>query len=183
MPSKVVVSTLVENYNPPTPELKYHSEPVAVDSDTINWVILSWDQVCYKGKYQLYKLSNQGNWKEIAKINTDTKDGSKAHLSLLENNPSTNTEEWIVQETFDLTDNKFYLPLEKVNLDPMQIKDADGNILYHHFKLVAQNTSNMFSTQEKILTIYKKETWSDIGGISSDGIDGMIIQGTFIIRP
>lgn len=183
MPSKVVVSTLVENYNPPTPELKYHSEPVAVDSDTINWVILSWDQVCYKGKYQLYKLSNQGNWKEIAKINTDSKDGSKAHLSLLETNPASNTEEWVVQETFDLTANKFYLPLEKVNLDPMQIKDADGNILYHHFKLVAQNTSNMYSTQEKILTIYKKETWSDIGGISSDGIDGMITQGTFIIRP
>ncbi|MEG1590420.1 hypothetical protein [Chryseobacterium sp.] len=183
MPSKVVVSTLVENYNPPTPELNYHSEPVAVDSDIINWVILSWDQVCYKGKYQLYKLSNQGNWKEIAKINTDTKDSSKAHLSLLESNPSTNTEEWIVQETFDLTANKFYLPLEKVNLDPMLIKDAEGNILYHHFKLVAQNTSNMFSTQEKILTIYKKETWSDIGGISSDGIDGMITQGTFIIRP
>ncbi len=183
MPSKVVVSMLIENYNPPTPELKYHSEPVAVDSDTINWVILSWDQVCYKGKYQLYKLGNQGNWKEIAKIDTDVKDISKAHLSLLQTIPSTNTEEWVIQETFDLTANKFYLPLEKVNLDPMQIKDSDGNILYHHFKLVAQNTSNMFSTQEKILTIYKEETWSDIGGISSDGIDGMITQGTFIIRP
>lgn len=180
MPSKVVVSTLVENYNPPTPELNYHSEPVAVDSDTINWVILSWDQVCYKGKYQLYKLSNQGNWKEIARINTD-KDTSKVHLYLPETNAS--AEEWTYQETFDLTANKFYLPLEKVNLDPMQIKDADGNILYHHFKLVSQNTSNMFSAQEKILTIYKEETWSDIGGISSDGIDGMITQGTFIIRP
>lgn len=181
MPSKVVVSTLVENYNPPTPELDYHSEPVAVDSDTINWVILSWDQVCYKGKYQLYKLSNQGNWKEIARINTD-KDTSKAHLYVPETT-SANTEEWTLQETFDLTANKFYVPLEKVNLDPMQIKDADGKILYHHFKLVSQNTSNMFSTQEKILTIYKEETWSDIGGISSDGIDGMITQGTFIIRP
>ncbi len=183
MPSKVVVSTLIENYNPPAPELKYHSEPVAEDSDLINWLILSWDQVCYKGKYQLYKLSNQGNWKEMAKVNTDSKDSSKAHLFLPETNPSNNAEEWTLQETFDLTATKFYLPLEKVNLDPMQIKDADGNIIYHHFKLVVQNTSNMYSTQEKILTIYKEETWSDIGGISSDGIDGMITQGTFIIRP
>jgi hypothetical protein len=183
MPSKVVVSTLVENYNPPAPELKYHSEPVAVDSDTINWVILSWEQVCYKGKYSLYKLSNQGNWKEIVRIHTDSKDTSKAHLYLSETDVATNTEAWVLQETFDLTGNEFYLPLEKLDMDPMPIKDADSNVLYHHFKAITQNTSNMYSTQEKILTIYKKETWSDIGGISSDGIDGMIMQGTFIIRP
>ncbi|WP_294315867.1 hypothetical protein [uncultured Chryseobacterium sp.] len=182
LPSKVVVSTLVENYNPPTPELKYHSEPVPVDSDTINWVILSWEQVCYKGKYSLYKMSNQGNWKEIARIHTDAKDTSEAHLYLSETNTATGAESWVLQETFDLTGNEFYLPLDQLGMDPMPIKDAEGNVLYHHFKLVAQNTSNMYSTQEKILTIYKKETWSDIGGISSDGTDGMIMQGTFIIR-
>lgn len=183
MPSKVVVSTLVENYNPPTPELKYHSEPVPVDSDTINWVILSWEQMCYKGKYSLYKMSNQGNWKEMARIHTDAKDTSKANLYLSETNAATNAEAWVLQETFDLTGNGFYLPLDQLGMDPMPIKDAEGNVLYHHFKLVAQNTSSMYSTQEKILTIYKKETWSDIGGISSDGTDGMIMQGTFIIRP
>ncbi|MEY8760491.1 hypothetical protein [Chryseobacterium tongliaoense] len=181
LPSKVFVSTLVENYNPPAPELRYHSEPVV--SDFIDTVILSWDQVCYKGKYHLYKLNNQGNWKEIARINTDAKDISKANLYLLENNPVTNIEEWKLKETFDLTVNEFFLPLEKLNMDPMQIKDADGNMLYHHFKMVSENTSNMISTEEKILTIYKEETWSDIGGISSNGLDGMILQGTFIVRP
>jgi hypothetical protein len=181
LPSKVVVSILVENYNPPTPELRYHSEPVV--SDVINWVILSWDKVCYKGKYHLYKLSTQGNWKEIARINTDDKDISKWHLYLLEEDTVTGTSDWILKETLDLTGNEFFLPVEKLNLDPMPIKNEDGSILYHHFKVVAENTSNMFSTEEKILTIYKKETWSDIGGISSDGIDGMILQGTFIVRP
>ncbi|MCJ7932804.1 MAG: hypothetical protein MUW56_04030 [Chryseobacterium sp.] len=180
-PSKIVVSTLVENYNPPTPVLRYHSEPV--DSDVINWVILSWDQVCYKGKYHLYKLNNLGNWKEIARIDTDEKDISKAKLYVFANNPATNTDEWVFKETFDMTGNEFFLPVEKLGLDPMQIKDADGNVLYHHFKMEAQNTSNMLSTEEKILTIYKKETWSDIGGISHDGTDGMILQGTFIVRP
>lgn len=181
LPSKVIVSTLVENYNPSSPELRYHSEPVV--SDFIDTVILSWDQVCYKGKYHLYKLNNQGNWKEVARINTDSNDKSKAHLSVFENNPATNFEEWMLKETFDMTLNEFFLPLEKLNMDPMQIKDADGNMLYHHFKMVAENTSNMLSTEEKILTIYKEETWSDIGGISSDGVDGMILQGTFIVRP
>ena len=181
LPSKTTVTMLVENYNPPAPVLRYHSEPV--DSDMINWVILSWDQICYKGKYHLYKMSPLGNWKEIARIDTDEKDTSKAKLYVFGNNPATNTEEWFFKETFDMTGNEFFLPVEKLGLDPMKIKDEEGRILYHHFKMVSQNTSNMFSTEEKILTIYKEETWTDIGGISHDGTDGMILQGTFIVRP
>lgn len=181
LPSKTTVTMLVENYNPPTPVLKYYSEPV--DSDEIKWVILSWDQVCYKGKYHLYKMSPLGNWKEIARIDTDEKDTSKAKLYVYSNNPVTNTEEWLFIEEFDMTGNEFFLPVEKLGLDPMKIKDEEGRVLYHHFKMVSQNTSNMLSTEEKILTIYKKETWNDIGGISHDGTDGMILQGTFIIRP
>ncbi|MBV8328828.1 hypothetical protein [Chryseobacterium sp.] len=181
LPSKITVSTLVENYNPPTPVLSYHSEPVT--SDVINWVILSWEQVCYKGKYHLYKMSPSGNWKEMARIDTDGKDISKANLYVFANNPTTNTDEWLFKETFDMTGNEFFLPVEKLGMDPMKIKDSDGNMLYHHFKIVAQNTSNMLSTEEKILTIYKEETWTDIGGISHDGTDGMIVQGTFIVRP
>lgn len=181
LPSKTTVIMLVENYNPPAPVLRYHSEPV--ESDVINWVILSWDQVCYKGKYHLYKMGPVGNWKEIARIDTDEKDTSKAKLYLYGNNPATNKEEWFFAETFDMTGNEFFLPVEKLGLDPMKIKDEEGRVLYHHFKMVSQNTSNMFSTEEKILTIYKEETWTDIGGISHDGTDGMILQGTFIVRP
>lgn len=181
LPSKTTVTVLVENYNPPAPVLRYHSEPV--ESDVINWVILSWDQVCYKGKYHLYKMGPVGNWKEIARIDTDEKDTSKAKLYLYGNNPATNKEEWFFAETFDMTGNEFFLPVEKLGLDPMKIKDEEGRVLYHHFKMVSQNTSNMFSTEEKILTIYKEETWTDIGGISHDGTDGMILQGTFIVRP
>lgn len=181
LPSKTTVTMLVENYNPPAPVLRYHSEPV--NSDVINWVILSWDQVCYKGKYHLYKMSPQGNWKELARIDTDEKDTSKAKLYLYGNNPATNKDEWFFKEAFDMTGNEFFLPVEKLGLDPMKIKDAEGRVLYHHFKMVSQNTSNMFSTEEKILTIYKEETWTDIGGISHDGTDGMILQGTFIVRP
>ncbi|REC63593.1 hypothetical protein DRF65_05735 [Chryseobacterium pennae] len=181
LPSKTTVTMLVENYNPPAPVLRYHSEPV--ESDVINWVILSWDQVCYKGKYHLYKMGPTGNWKEIARIDTDEKDTSKAKLYVYGNNPATNTEEWLFAEAFDMTGNEFFFPVEKLGLDPMKIKDEEGRVLYHHFKMVSQNTSNMFSTEEKILTIYKEETWTDIGGISHDGTDGMILQGTFIVRP
>jgi len=175
--SKTIVSVLVENYNPEAPELKYNSEPVT--GDIITSVILNWEQTCYKGKYHLYKLSNEGNWKEIARMNIDEKDIKKSHLYLLDDS----TGIWEYQNTFDVVNNSLYLPLEEINMNPMSIKDINGNILYHHFKVVAENTSNMFSTEEKILTIYKEDTWEDIAGISSDGIDGMILQGTFIIRP
>lgn len=175
--SKTTVTVLVENYNPEAPELKYNSEPVT--GDTITSVILNWEQTCYKGKYHLYKLSNEGNWKEIARINIDEKDIEKAHLFLLD----TNTGIWEQESTFYVVNNKIYLPLDDLSINPMSIKDSNGNVLYHHFKVVAENTSNMFSTEEKILTIYKADTWADIAGISSDGIDGMNIQGTFIVRP
>lgn len=175
--SKTTVTVLVENYNPTAPELKYNSEPVT--GDIITSVILNWEQTCYKGKYHLYKLSNEGNWKEIVRMNIDEKDTQKSHLYLLDDN----TAIWEHQNTFDVVNNSFYLPLEEINMNPMSIKDSSGNVLYHHFKVVAENTSNMFSTEEKILTIYKEDTWADIAGISSDGIDGMNIQGTFIVRP
>lgn len=175
--SKTIVSILVENYNPAAPELKYNAEPVT--GDVITSVILNWEQTCYKGKYHLYKLSNEGNWKEIARMNIDEKDTQKSHLYLLNDN----TAIWEQQNTFDLVNNSLYLPLAEINMNPMSIKDSSGNVLYHHFKIVAENTSNMFSTEEKILTIYKENTWADIAGISSDGIDGMNIQGTFIVRP
>jgi hypothetical protein len=180
LPSKVTVSTLVENYNPPTPELLYHAEPV--NGNMVESVILDWPKVCYKGQYHLYKMSNEGNWKEIARVLNNEKNTSKAHLYLLEVDPVTLESTWEFNETFDVVNDTFYLPLQKLNMDPLSIIDADGNILYHHFKVVAENTSNMFSNEEKILTIYKENTWADIAGISSDGTDGMIIQGTFIIR-
>lgn len=181
LPSKVTVSTLVENYNPPSPELKYYSLPVA--NSTVTGGKFLWEKVCYKGVYHLYKMSNEGNWKEIARILNNAKDTSKAQLYLLQVDPVTLESNWEFAETFDLINDIFYLSFQKLNLDPLSIVDANGNSLYHHFKIIAENTSNMFSTQEKILTIYNEGTWSDYPGISSDGFDGMIIGTTFIVRP
>ncbi len=178
--SKVTVSTLIENYNPLSPKLVYNAEPV--NGDLVNSVILNWEKTCYKGKYHLYKMSNEGNWKEIARVLTDDKNISKAHLYLLETDLVTLESTWEPNQTFDIVNDTFYLPLEDINMNPLSISDSEGNIVYHHFKIVAENTSNMFSTEDNILTIYKENTWLDIAGISSNGTDGMNIQGTFIVR-
>jgi len=65
-----------------------------------------------------------------------------------------------------------YLPI-----DNLTITDTNENPIYHHFKMIAENFSGMFSAEENILTIYNPDNWQDIGGISD-----MIIEGTFIVR-
>jgi uncharacterized protein YjlB len=49
--------------------------------------------------------------------------------------------------------------------------------------MIAENTAGMISQKENILTIYNQNSWLEIGGISSENQEGMIIDGTFIIRP
>ena len=110
-------------------------------------VILHWEKTCYNGKYHLYKMNSQGNWVKIHFLQTNNQ-----HI---------------------------YLPLELTELGSgtLNILNSDGNAVYHHFKVVAENTAGMFSTEERILTIYNPETWQDIGGIGT-----MIIEGTFLVR-
>lgn len=90
----------------------------------INNVIFTWEKRAYKGKYHLYKMSSQGNWTKIASIQSND---SILTLAL------SNTD-W---------GNGGVLPLV----------DNDGNAVFHHFKVLAENTSGMFSIEENRLTI------------------------------
>ena len=86
---------------------------------------------------------------------------------------------WVKKHFLQTNNQHIYLPLELTELGSgtLNILDGDGNPVYHHFKVVAENTAGMFSTEERILTIYNPETWQDIGGIGT-----MIIEGTFLVR-
>jgi len=72
-----------------------------------------------------------------------------------------------------------YLPLKNTDLhsDVLTIKKTDSNPIYHQFKVVAENTAGKQSSEENILVI-PDGNWEDIGGI-----DDMIIESTFIVRP
>lgn len=94
-----------------------------VDTSTIGNVAFQWDKQAYKGKYYLYKMNTQGNWVQIAMVA-----GNSATFEL------------------NLIDTDW-------NTDQLVIKDADGNTVYHHFKMLAENTAGMFSIEEKVLTI------------------------------
>ncbi|MDQ1806216.1 hypothetical protein ACNFU2_07685 [Chryseobacterium sp. PTM-20240506] len=179
--SKLMITIITENILPSSPELKFESD--AITGNEVTSAILNWKEQCYKGKYHLYKLNNQGNWKEIARMNILADNVSKVQLYLFENDPVTNIPMWMPKEVFDVNDHTLFLRLEKLGLDPLSIADPDGNPIYHHFKMITENTAGMLSKEDKVLTVYDAGSWTDIGGISSDGTDGMIIEQTFIVSP
>lgn len=150
--SKIVATMMVEVANPPAPTLSYYSEPIT-NEGVLQEVTLSFEKTCYKGKYHLYQMNAQGNWKKIHELASN--------------------------------DAVIYLPLHETDLNEanLTVRDENDNPIYHHFKMMAENTSGMFSTVDKILTLYNENTWQDLGGISSDGNEGMQMGGTFIVRP
>lgn len=143
--SKLIITNIVENYNPPSPILDYYSYPVNQNNELTN-VILHWEKTCYKGKYQVYKMNSQGNWVKIHELQTNNQD--------------------------------IYLPLNLTDLNSsdLSVMDSDGNTIYHHFKVITENTAGMMSTEENILTIPDQTNWQDVGGIGD-----MIIGGTFTV--
>jgi len=144
--SKLIITNVVENYSPISPQLDYYSEALNSNDELTN-VVLHWQKTCYKAKYHLYKMNSQGNWVKIHELQTNDLD--------------------------------IYLPLEITDLatGTLYTLDTDGNVIYHHFKVVTENTAGMMSREEYILTIHDESNWQDIGGIGD-----MIIGGTFYIR-
>jgi hypothetical protein len=171
--SNVVLTNTVENYSPESPVVKYASEPIKFSGD-LNFITLFWDESVYKGNYHLYKMNSQGNWIEIAQINSD-----KLNKELYHVNTKDSSGLWVEKTTITPVGDVIYLHLESTNLDTnyLKTKSEDGSTIYHHFKIIAENTSGMFSSEENILSIYNTDSWNDLGGI-----DDMIIGRTFIIR-
>lgn len=119
--SKLMITTISDNVVPNSPELNFSGNE---NPSEINNVIFKWEKKAYKGKYHLYKMSNQGNWTKIALLQTND---ASIELAL-------NDTDW---------GNGGALPLV----------DNEGNAVFHHFKVLTENTSGMFSTDEYILTI------------------------------
>lgn len=181
--SKTMVLLLAEVSNPSSPVIA-GSGVRPMDEDYVNQVKIEWETTCYKGSYHLYSMSAQGNWKEIARcIVNPTND--KVQLQILNSNPIVNEEVWENKEVINIMEGKITLPYDLLGAEYLQLPlfNENGSRRYHHFKIIAENTSNMFSTQENILTLFTDEIWNDLQGISSNGTsDGMIIEKTFIIK-
>ncbi len=101
----------------------------------LNQVMLTWNKCGYKCTYHVYKMNASGNWTKIHQLTGN--------------------------------DPVFYLLLVNTDLQSstLNTRDADNNIVYHHFKVVAENTAGMLSLEENVLTIPDTANWIDIGGI------------------
>ena len=86
-------------------------------------VIFKWTKQAYKAKYHLYKMNGQGNWTKLAALQSND---TNLSLSLVDTDLGSGT-----------------LPLVNNNGDP----------IYHHFKILTENTAGLISTEDKILTI------------------------------
>lgn len=98
----------------------------------LNDVVLFWDKTCYNGKYHLYKMNNQGNWFKIHEVSSN--------------------------------DATIFVQLQNTSLQSgtLATKTVEGETVYHHFKVVAENTGGLLSSKENILTIHNPDIWVDV---------------------
>lgn len=149
-PSKIMATIMPETFNPESPVLGYTSESPDINGVFRN-VILSWNKTVRKGKYHVCLLNSKGNWTKIKEVNSNH-------------------------------DETLYLPLSDTDLgyDALPTFDEEGRHIYHHFKVIAENSTGMFSTGENILTI--PAIGEGVAGIGEMIIKMNLERDTFIVR-
>lgn len=118
-----ITATLIVEASNPPAPILSYTSDAPDLQGNIDNVTLFWDKVAYNAKYHIYKMNNSGNWVKIGELISN---GQQISV------PLSNT---------DLLSN--ILPT----------LDGNGNNIYSHFKVVAENTSGMLSLEENILTI------------------------------
>jgi hypothetical protein len=122
-PSKITATVIADTISPESPELKASGSTTGANGEILKPVIFNWNKTVHNGKYHLYKMTRAGNWEKIYEA---------------------------VSNLNDIT-----LPLESIEsyTDELIIKNEDGQRIYHHFKVISENSSGMYSSEEKILTL------------------------------
>jgi len=122
-PSKITATVIADTVAPESPTLTASGDVTGVNESVLKPIVFSWEKTVHNGKYHLYKMNNQGNWD---KIQEKVSNEEIVTLPLLET---------------------------KLGTDELTIKNDDGDRIYHHFKVLAENSSGMYSSEEKNLTL------------------------------
>lgn len=122
-PSKITATVIADNISPESPVLEASVDSIDTNESVLKSVVFNWNKTVHNGQYHLYKMNNQGNWDKIHEVTSNK--------------------------------NEIILPLEEIKFysDELIIKAQDDQRIYHHFKLISENSSGMFSSQENILTL------------------------------
>lgn len=66
-PSKMILTNIVESYNPDAPKLDYYATAVNGNGE-LEQVTLAWNKKVHNGKYHVFKRNPAGNWLEISLV-------------------------------------------------------------------------------------------------------------------
>ncbi len=121
--SNLVMASLIDNSNPPSPRLSYSSDSPIGSPLTLHDVTLTWEPTCHNGTYYLYKRTRGGHWMKIA-----VQEGNDPLF-------------YQALATSDLQD------------ESLAKEDEDGKPIYHQFRVVAMNSAGLLSLQEAVLSI------------------------------
>jgi hypothetical protein len=122
-PSKITATVIPDTISPESPVLKAIGVSTGTNGSVLKPVVFNWEKTVHNGTYILYKMNNQGNWEKIHEIVSNES-----------------------QVILALADVPSYT-------DELVIKNNDDERVYHHFKVLSVNSSGMFSSEEKILTL------------------------------
>jgi hypothetical protein len=123
-PSDIVMASIVDNVNPPAPQISFTSDPPTTTSPiTLNNVTLNWPSTCYNGTYYLYKMTSSGNWMKIYQVKS--------------NDP-------IISVNLVDTD---------LANGSIVKQDEDLNTIYTRFRVQVENSSGLLNLTQKELTI------------------------------
>lgn len=105
------------------PDAPIISVAADIQSEALYNVQLSWSPTCYNGTYYLYKMTGSGNWMKIYQIKS---------------NDST-------------------IAIDLVNTDlqnpDLEKQDADGNTIYHRFRIQVENSSGLLNINQNEITL------------------------------
>ncbi|MDP2161515.1 MAG: hypothetical protein Q8K02_13600, partial [Flavobacterium sp.] len=127
-----IVASLMMEANAPQSPVLKFLSTEPDSNDEIHSVSLKWSKTAYKAKYHVYKMNSQGNWTEIHLFQTND---DEIELSLIDT---------------------------ELQSDILKLINDDGGTIYHHFKVIAENTAGMLSIEEIILTIFNEDDWIEI---------------------
>ena len=123
-PSKLIKTTIVDPINPIAPCIV--SENGTTTATELQDVILKWDQACYNGTYSLQKMNSAGNWVEFYSIKSN--DDTMQYPPL----DGGGLPDWTNYPETDVLDRE----------------DADGNPIYHRFRVQVENSSGLFNLSD-----------------------------------
>jgi hypothetical protein len=130
-PSKPIQTQVADVLNPPAPRL--FAENGTAAPLVLQNVVLKWNPTAYNGIYSLQKMNNNGNWVEFYRI--------KVRHTAMQYPPTDK------KGTPDFAN----FPETK----SLPRTDADGNKIYHRYRVQVENASGLFNLSEFELTLAK----------------------------